>query len=101
MDECIARKVKDCHAFILIITQEYLNSTPCHQEILDACHIHEKPIFSILFEDSKPEYEKGKYGIVVQVMVRRVQFLTFKTTKVEHPKYDKLLAAIKQIALSE
>ena len=47
----IAKKVKDCHAFIPIITQEYLDSQPCHQEIHDANYAHKRNIFPILIED--------------------------------------------------
>ena len=100
-DNFIATKVKDCDAFILIITQEYLDSTRCHEEIHAAHFIHKKDIFPILFEDRKPEYEKGKYGMAIQSIVKRVRYTTFKTTKVEHPTYDNLLAAIKQKVLGE
>ena len=100
-DNFIATKVKDCDAFIPIITQEYLDSTPCHQEIGDAHSIHKKDIFPILFKDRKPEYEKGKYGMAIQSIVKRVQCTYFETTKVEHPTYDNILAAIKQTLLGE
>ena len=97
----IATKVKDCDAFIPIITQEYLDSIPCHQEIHDAHYIYKKDIFPILFEDRKPEYEIGQNGMAIQSIVKRVQYTTFKTTIVEHPTYDDLLAAIKQKVLGE
>ena len=42
----IAKKVKDCNAFIPIITQEYLDSTPCQQELQDAHYTHKKTYLS-------------------------------------------------------
>ena len=99
--EYIARKVNDCHAFIPIITQEYLDSKPCYQEIHHAHYNQEKHIFPILIKDRKPEYEKGKNGRDIQLMVNQVQYTTFETTEVEQETFDKLLAAIKQKVLGE
>ena len=99
--EKIARKVNDCDAFIPIITQEYLDSQPCYQEIHHAHYNQEKHIFPILIKDRKPEYEKGKYGCDIQLMVNQVQYTTFETTKVEQETFDKFLAAIKQKVLGE
>ena len=95
----IAKKLNDCDAFIPIITQEYLDSRPCHQEIQDACYTHKKPIFSILIKDCELDYKNSNYGLAIQAIVKGVQYITFKTTKVEHPAYDNLLAAIKQMVL--
>ena len=100
-DNFIATKLKDCDVFIPIITQEYLDSTPCYEEIHAAHFIHKKDIFPILFDDCKPEHEKGKNGMAIQSIVKRVQYTTFKTTHVEHPTFDNLLAAIKQKVLGE
>ena len=44
-DQYIARKLKDCHAFIPIIMQKYLDSAPCHKEIKDATYTYKKPFF--------------------------------------------------------
>ena len=99
--QCIAGKVKDCNAFIPIITQEYLDSPSCHQEILAAYYTHKKNIFPILIEDCNLEYGKGKYGTAIQSIVTQVQFIIFKTTKVENTKYAKLLVAIKEVVLGE
>ena len=101
MGQFYGTKVKDCDAFIRIITQKYLDSMPCHQEIGDAHSIHQKNIFSILFKDRKPEYEKAKYGMAIQSIVKRVQSTYFETLKVEPPTYDNSLAAIKQTVLGE
>ena len=49
-DNLIATKVKDCDAFIPIITQEYLDSTPCHLEIHDAHYIHKRISFQFSLE---------------------------------------------------
>ena len=100
-DVYIARKVKDCDAFIPIITQEYLDSPSCHKEILDASYTYKKPIFSILIGDCKLEYENGKYGLAIRSIVTSVQYITFKTTKLEDLAYNHLLAAIKQKVLGE
>ena len=97
--QCISREVKYCHAFIPILTQEYLDSGQCYQEIHDACYTHKKPIFPILIEDCKLDYDKSTDGLAIQNIVSTVQFITFKTTKVEHPIYDNLLAEIKQISM--
>ena len=94
-DQCIATNVNDCHAFIPIITQEYLDSAPCHQEILVAHYKRKKPIFPINIKDCKLEYEKSKFGLAIQDMLTGIQYIIFETTKVDHPTYNKLLAAIK------
>ena len=99
--EYIARKVNDCHAFIPIITQEYLDSKPCYQELHHAHYNEKKPIFPILIKDRKPMYENGKYGQDIKFMVTLVHFTTFETTKVEQDTFDKFLAAIKQKVLGE
>ena len=101
--EHIGKKLNDCDAFIPIITQEYLNSKPCYQEIHHAYYNKEKKrhIFPILIKDRKPEYEKGEYGRNIQMMVSTVQYTTFKTTKVEQDIFDKFLADIMQKVLGE
>ena len=100
-EEDIPIKIKNCDAFIPIITQEYLDSSPCHQEIHDASYTYKKPIFPILIGDCKPEYEKGKYGLAIQMIVTSLPYSTFKTTNVEYPIYDNLVAAIKRMILGE
>ena len=99
--EKIARKANDCDAFIPIITQEYLDSKPCYQEIHHAHYNQDKHIFPILIKDRKPEYEKGKYGGDIQLMVNQVQYTTFKTTQLELETFNTFLAAIKQKVLGE
>ena len=101
--EHIAKKVNDCDAFIPIITQEYLNSKQCYEEIHFAHYNKEKKrhIFPILIKDRKPEFEKGQYGGDIQMMVNIVQHTTFKTTKVEQDVFDKFLEDIKQKVLGE
>ena len=99
--EKIARKANDCDAFVPIITQEYLDSKPCYQEIHHAHYKQKKPIFPILFKDREPTYENGEYGHDIQIIVNLVQYTRFETTKVEQETFDKFLAAIKQKVLGE
>ena len=101
LNEYMTRKVKECNAFIPIITQEYLDSPRCHQEIHDASYTYKKLIFPILIKDCEPEYEKGQYGLAIQLIVSPLSYSTFKTTNVEHPIYDNLVAAIKGMILGE
>ena len=97
----ITKKISDCDIFIPIITQEYLDSKQCYQEILEAHYINKKYIFPILIQDCKLEYENVERACHIQFIVSQFQCATFKTTEVEQDTFDKSLAAIKQTVLGE
>ena len=94
--ENLMRKIVDCHAFLAVITQPYLDSDICHQEITYACNTLKKTIFPITFEDRKPSYEVGQYSRSIEAIVKRVNYVTFETTEVETSIYDNLLTGLRQ-----
>ena len=92
----LSEKIVNCHAFFAVITQPYLDSDICHQEITYAHNTHKKPIFPIIFEDHKLNYGVGQYSRPIEAIVTRVNYVTFETAEVETSKYDDLLTGLRE-----
>ena len=92
----IMRKIVDCDVFLAVITQPYLDSEICHQEITYACNTHAKKVFSIIFEDHELNYEVGRYSRSIKMKIPQVNFVTFETTRMETSKYEDLLTGLRQ-----
>lgn len=94
--ENLMKKIVDCHALLAVITQSYLDSEMCHQEITYACSTHTEKIFPIIFKDRKPSYEVGRCGRSIEAIVKQVNYITLETTEVETSKYEDLLTGLRK-----
>ena len=100
----LAEKIRDCDAFIAIITQGYLDSDICYDEF-HAAHIkHKKLIILIIFQDLKPDYKSGKHGAGIEMGVSQKNWVIFKTTDVdegasegEMSPYEKILNGLRSV----
>ena len=55
----LAERIDSCDAFIVVITQGYLDSDPCSDEFYAAHVTHKK---RIILKDHKLDYNIGKHG---------------------------------------
>ena len=98
--ENLAKKIRDCDAFIAVITQKYLDSRICHQEITFADK-KEKDIIPITFKDHELNYEESSYGASIEVIVTTVNYICFKTTTVEDSEYRRLIQGLRKVYASK
>lgn len=94
--ENLAREINDCDAFIAVITQKYLDSDICLKEIAYA-QKKQKVIIPIIFNDHKPNYKDGSYGLSIEMIVTAVNYVMFETTKVESSEYKKLKQGLRKV----
>ena len=98
-DDKLAKKIRDCDAFIAIITQGYLDSDICHDEFHAAHVTHQKLIIPIIFEDKnlRPDYKKGKHGAAIEMGVKPKNWVIFKTTDVEESASEGEMSPYEQV----
>ena len=95
----LGEKIRDCDAFIAIITQGYLDSHMCYEEFFSANVTNKKLIIPIVFEDPnlKPDYKKGKLGAGIEMGVKPKNWVKFKTTDVDERASDDKMSPYEQI----
>ena len=95
----LAEKIRDCDAFIAIITQGYLDCDMCYEEFFSANVTNKKLIIPIVFEDPnlKPDYKKGKLGHGIEMGVKPKNWVKFKTTDVDESASDSKMSPYEQI----
>ena len=95
----IAEKIRDCDAFIAIITQGYHDSSICYDEFQFAHVKYKKLIIPIVFKDQnlEPDYIKGKLGAGIEMGIGPINWVKFKTTDVEESSSDGEMSPYDQI----
>ena len=90
----LAEQIKSCDAFIAIITQGYLYSDICFDELHTAYVTHKKRTIPIIFQDRKPDYDTGKHGGAIQIGISPINRVKFQKPEMEEIPCNKVLIGL-------
>ena len=72
----LAKEIANCDAFIAVITQKYLKSDICHQEIGYASD-KKKLLLPVIY--GQPEFSTGaRYGESIEMIIKQVNYIKFE-----------------------
>ena len=72
----LAEQIENCDAFIAVITQKYLDSDTCLQEISRACN-KKKLLLPVIYYE-QPEFSAGTYGGAIEMIIKPINYIKFK-----------------------
>ena len=85
-EQHLAEQIENCNAFIAVITQKYLNSNICHQEISYASN-KKKLLLPIIYYE-QPQFSTSTYGGAIEMKINKINYIKFEGD------FDALIAAL-------